>query len=263
MMNEFTLNRIKEIKQSGYDLNLNSLLNQTFQIYKKIFFFAFSAIIIYFLIQQLLTEFLDNWSGIGELNRKLLEKIKGKESNQIMKIFIGYSNELSKNPKLIPYLLLTAVISVIIYPLFVGIINVCYKSDTNEGASYSDIFYAYQGNRFFKFTGLFLIYNLLKYASIIFIIPYFYLGTACLIAAPFMIFGSASIWESIKFSCTVSNVKWFTIFTFFIIIFIFSFSSALIHVMLLPATLPFLFAGIYCLYKNIIGIEEISNNVVN
>lgn len=249
----------QSLKENKLKFSYKSLIYETLELYKENFFLIFFNFLLYYILSEWLKQLAKNYTEIYTIFEnfvKSLQSINRIEELQIVNF--NFFNNLISHPHFVPYLLLFFLIEFLLFPLLIGIYKICFQSDKNKKVEFKSIFIGYQGNNFFHFIGLSIIYTILKFLFLaLFFFPFILFFGFSMLAAPLMLFHKLSIKDSLKLSYKISRTHFFEVCFFLFLIGLFSISGLLLYFFGLYITIPIFYVGIYVLYKKLIGLENI------
>lgn len=254
--------RIEEIKKNGYKLDIGTVIEQTFENYKKI---ALISGLIYLIL--------------GIISVVVILAIIGtavgfKDFSEAM---TGFKPENISTTMLIYQLIGTILITIIVSPISAGMINICRMVDNNEEISIGNAFDYYK-NGYLKniFVSIFIVSLLTIGINFIFeffdfkIIGVFIsliISFFTFLTLPLVIFGNLDPIKAISSSIIVVSKN----IGILILILILGFIASIIGVFAccvgMLFTMPFINSTYYIIYKNAVGvdntteIDEIGTNI--
>ncbi|WP_226063682.1 beta-carotene 15,15'-monooxygenase [Kaistella polysaccharea] len=182
----------QDFKQSsGPERSAGSIISHAFDIYKGIFLYAIGALFIGFLISLLIQPI----SGFN--SQELLEEVQNSPET--------ISENMWSIPGMRTYYGLQGLVSLLLTPLYVGIIYIANKYNLNEKLDFSDLFIGFKQN-FVNIIVYALISGIiisLAFAMCVipgfFVIPFFMLGY------PILLFENASFSDALKKSFNIAK----------------------------------------------------------
>ncbi len=252
--------RIEILKEKGYDLSLNKIIEDSFNHWKKILFYGVFVITFSYLFSNVITLFVGNILGTQAIDAEFQEAILkiGKNNPQkMLSLFQEYIN----NPLIMKKILFSSISDLLLYPLTAGVVYCAYRIDKTGTASFKDLIKGFQGNQFLSLVGLVTILTFISLISIFFfLIPALYFIPVFILAGAFIIIDNVSLPKAIKYSFHVVNMRFGQIFSILVVSFLISKVLGIFMCFVgVVFTIPFSYAVVYSLYKNTIGTVEVSD----
>jgi len=222
--------------------------------WKKTIFFQIVFSILYFAIYIGLNFFLCNYYGIYD---QLLDFPY--ITNNIHILTERYIEILSSEAfgKVVIWMI---VVSAILFPLNIGLLNIYQKLDNLEKVSLIDLFAGYRGNGFFKYLGYYLfwggVYHFCKVNLILMII---WVITTSLVG-PLMFLKNVSVTKALQLNFKAVKLN---VWNFLLVFLLSVFGSYVGYVFIgigILLTFPFWNAVIYVFYKEVF-IKNLSDDV--
>lgn len=258
-----TLEKVQEIKNHGYHIDIGEVISQTFENYKKIALLAGGVILLLMIV------FVFAAAGIGGIFG-------------IAMSFTDFLTEYSVGHFSAAILLVNLAVSVIGYALIVapitaGIIQIAHDAETNRDINFSTAFSHYKTKHFknlflsaaiitFTTSGigtLIQLSNLYFFdavlTTVLAIISFFVsilIPIFTLLTIPFIIFGNLDAMSAIRASITTVSKRFWTIFLLMIVFIICSMLGIFALCIGIFFTLPIYFSCQYIIYRNAIPMEE-------
>ena len=182
----------QDFKQSnGPERSAGSIIAHAFDIYKGIFLYAIGALLLMFLISF------------------LIQPISGFRSEELLEEIQNSPETVSENMWSIPgirtYYGLSGLISLLLAPIYVGIIYIANKYNLNERLDFSDIFIGYKQN-FLNIVLYSLVSSIILAVSFamcfvpgLFVLPFLMLGY------PILLFENATFSDALKKSFNLAK----------------------------------------------------------
>ncbi|MGA9212938.1 beta-carotene 15,15'-monooxygenase [Kaistella sp.] len=180
---------------SGPEKSAGAIISHAFEIYKGIFLYAIAAII----ISSAVSFIVQPVSGFNSAD--MMEEIKSSGG--------GFPN-LWAIPRFGIYSGLSGLVSLILAPLYVGVIYIANKYNLQESISFSDLFIGFRQN-FLNIVLYSLISSILMviaammcFLPVFFVVPFFLLGY------PVLLFENASFSEALSKSFSIAKENYGT-----------------------------------------------------
>ncbi|MGM5631026.1 hypothetical protein O2K51_09000 [Apibacter raozihei] len=247
--------RVEKLKQQGYDLSLNKVLDDAFSAWKKILFMGIVYVLFSYLFSNLVSLFLSNILGTKDLDTEF--------SNSIMSLsqkpngfteMIPLFQEYMYNPLILSKAFISSFINLLIFPMGAGLIYCAYQADKTGTTSFKDLIRGFQGNKFINLLGLTIIVSVVTLLSaFLLFIPLLYIIPAFLLAGAFIIIDEVSLSKAIKNSIKIVNMNFGKVLLVSVVSFLISkvLGVAMCGIGLI-ITIPYSFAIVYSVYKNTI-----------
>jgi len=258
-----TLEKVQEIKEFGYHLDIGEVISQTFENYKKIALLSGGVILLLTIV------FVVAIAGIGGIfglalsfTDFLTEYSVGHFSAAILLVNLGVS--------VIGYALIVA-------PITAGIIQMAHNAETNQDFDFSTAFSHYKTRHFkdlflsaavitFTSSGigtLIQLSNLYFFdtvlTSVLAVLSFFIsilVPIFTLLTIPFIIFGKLDAMNAIKASITAVSKRFWIILLLMILFIICSMLGIFALCIGIFFTLPIYLSSQYIIYRNAIPMEE-------
>ena len=266
--------KINDMLGNGYSAQTNTVLNQTSDVLKGVFIYAFIAMIIYFVGSTILSFLVDLVVPFPEINEEELQDII--ESGDKDEITRFYTDLFSDNSIYIS-MFLNNIASVIFYPILYSIFVMSYKFDHFKKVTFEDIFVFYKNGKFVNLVLVTLVIQVLSYIGLMLcVLPGVVLYISFILAIPLVIFADANVKEALSYSLKLAFKDFGNFLLFGLILvgifFLFILFGILMCCVGLFITLPIfyivLFVMVYLLYKNTVGFpgdntetEEITKDI--
>lgn len=240
------------------DFTFSVAFNEAFELFKKTFGWGLLYSVIFFLLSYLGSEISNRLIfDTSSFQLKLHESLQGETDiyaivEEIKDFYLDLINETGFQLSII----VSVLISIILFPLSVGYLHMNYKTDTQGTSSFEDMLIGYKGGLFFKLMGLVVVYTIIKsIAMVLFFIPYIYFATAFSIAAPLMLYQNLGIGASLNKSMQLVNQKWWTTFLLLVVALLFSAAGFLLCCIGIVFTYAFIHVMVYVIYKNLTDLN--------
>lgn len=229
--------------QKTITLDFGSILDYSFNLFKKIWLQGFLMILITMIFGGLIAfvfvsiNLIPNPYDIGDF--------------QGLNFFNFYANSALRNfPQ-------TLVITPVLLGLMAGFYRICKQVDLMESQK-DDLFYFFKGPNFRKVMLLGLIYSLISsVAQALFLIPYIYVSIPLLYFSIIFAFNpELSEVEIVKLSFKLGTKKWFLTFGLIFITGIIAMLGLLACGIGVLFTMPLVYLPVYFIYRDYIGFED-------
>ncbi|MDF2551606.1 MAG: beta-carotene 15,15-monooxygenase [Chryseobacterium sp.] len=225
---------------SAPDRNTGSIISHAFEMYKGVILYAVVASIIYFIADFIIQSIsgFNYWSNFNDF-RDLDGDYKD----------YSYWNK----PGVSTYSSFSGVVSILISPLFVGLIYITNKFNTKVAVEFSDLFIGYRQN-----LGNILLYslitNIILWISIIMcIIPFFFVYPLFLIGYPILLFENSSAMDALSKTYNIAKENYGVFLGAAILGLIISAAGILLCCVGIIFTLPFITIVMYSTYCAYLG----------
>lgn len=245
--------RIQEINEKGYSIDLGTIIEKSFENYKKVVLKATVAILLLF---ALIMAIALTASGYLYSSGKFSEDMAGFDITSF------------GTPYIIGYIAVIALISGIMAPFTAGLLKMCYAAAHDEEVEVSFMFSYYSGPYFSRlfFSGILIsLLNACITTALEFtIVPFagtvlsLIVSLGTLLVIPLIIFGDLTIGDAIKNSVTIVLKGFFMILLIYIIAAIGAMIGFFAFCIGILFTMPFLYCVIYTLYEQIVGTDATS-----
>jgi len=222
--------------------------------WKRTIFFQIVFSLLYFAIYIGLDFFLCNYYGIFDQLLDLLSI-----TNDIH-IFTEKYIEILSSEAFGKVVIWMIIVSAILFPLNIGLLNIYRKLDNLEKISLIDLFFGYRGNEFFKYSGYYLfwggVYHLCKVNLILMII--WIIITS--LVGPLMFLNNISVTKALQLNFKAVKLN---IWNFLLVFLLSVFGSYIGYVFIgigILFTFPFWNAVLYVFYKEVF-IQNLSDDV--
>jgi hypothetical protein len=236
------MSEFNEFDQQGSvpERSTASIISHAFEMYKGVFLYALVTMIIYLIADFVLQSvtglnFYSNYSSFRDFD----------EDN--------YKNILVNRPGMSLYYSFSGLLSILLAPLYVGLIYIANKFNTKSPIEFSDLFIGYRQN-----LGNILLYslitNIILWVSVAMcVIPVFFVYPLFLLGYPILLFENANAMDAISktFNIAKENYSVF-IGTAFLGILI-SAAGIILCCVGIIFTLPFIYIAMYSIYCAYLG----------
>lgn len=244
-------NRLKEIRQNGYQIDLGNLINESFESYKKIALLSGLALLIVILTLLIVGIFgMSYFIDFENFSEETLKINFAKFTPSEIAMYFGG----------------VTLLTMILTPFTAGLIKVAYDVETKDEISFSTIFDCYREDYLkdlllsslvlslitssitvgFQIIHLDFIGTLLSYA----------VGILSCMTIPLIIFGKLTAFDAIANSIMVVSKQPVTIFLALVLAAIGSFIGFFGFCIGIFFTMPYLYCMYYTIYKNSVGFVE-------
>lgn len=254
------IEKIQQLKKSGYTLDFGKVVEETFTNYKKIALISGAVLLLLLFIFGGFVSILSiAFAGIGAYTKTLT----------------GYQTEEFSSTTLIVNLLITVIASALMAPLTAGLLKIAHLAETGKKFDFSTAFDHYKskytkdvivGTIIISFTSqaVTTIFNLLISYNTDLSIPFnfisitigLFISLLTYMMIPLVIFGDLNTAEAIQASVTVVLQKFWIIILLLIVFILCAFLGIFGFCLGILFTMPILYSLQYILYRNIIGMEE-------
>lgn len=247
--------RIFLLKKKKLKFSTKKLIFYSLYIYKKNFFSIFLIFLFYYTLNRWLIVLVQNYTSIYDsFDQFSISLQSAKNIQDFINMNLRFYRNLFYHPNFIFYCLLLLIIEISLFPLLIGIYQVCYNSVKNKKIKLQSFFIGYQGYNFFRFMSLVLLYVLLKILFLcLFLFPFILFFIFSIIAAPLMLFNKLSSWEALTISYQIIKHYFWEVFLFLILITLICISGFLLCFFGIFITIPIFYISIYVLYEKFIN----------
>ena len=265
-MNVNAENRIANLLNSGFKVQLNNVFGGLSHILKGIFGYAFLAIIIYSIASYIISLLVGIFFPVPDIDTSELEAIIESGNREDV---MEYYSETFSNPNFGISTFATNLISAFLYPIIYSIYVMAYKYDHMQKVSFDDIFIHYKNG---KFLNLFLITIIVQILTsigfLLCIVPGFILSSMWLLSVPLIIFADADIKEALEKSMKLA----FKDFGSFLLLFLSFIGIAIVCAIFgivlccvglfftMPLFYVLLMILLYSFYKEVVGFDGNEQN---
>lgn len=188
------MSNFNEFDQQGSVLNRDSgsIISHAFEIYKGIFLYAIVAVILYLVGDSLLQMVfgVNYWGNISDFN-----DLKDKYSD------INFWEQSNTSY----YSGITSLLSILLSPLYVGLIYIANKYNLKSNIEFTDLFIGYRQN-FLQIILYAFLTDIILIISVCFcVIPVFFVFPLLLLGYPILLFENASAIDAIKKSFAITK----------------------------------------------------------
>ena len=231
------MSQFKEFDEQGSvpERNTGSIISHAFEMYKGVFLYAFVTMIIYiiadFVIQSITgLNFYSNYSSFRDFDED------------------SYRSILVNRPGASLYYSFSGLLSILLSPLYVGLIYITNKFNTKNAIEFSDLFIGYRQN-----LGNILLYslitNIILWVSLAMcVIPAFFVYPLFLLGYPILLFENANAMDALSKTYNIAKDN-YSVFlgTAFLGILI-SASGIILCCVGIIFTAPFIYVAMYSIY---------------
>lgn len=236
------MSEFNEFDQQGSvpERNTGSIISHAFEMYKGVFLYALAAMIIYliadFVIQSITgLNFYSNYSSFKDFD----------EDN--------YRNILVDTPGSSLYYSFSGLLSILLSPLYVGLIYITNKFNTKASVEFSDLFIGYRQN-----LGNILLYslitNILLWVSVAMcVIPVLFVYPLFLLGYPILLFENANAMDAISKTYNIAKENYGVFLGTAFLGIIISAAGIILCCVGIIFTLPFIYIAMYSIYCAYLG----------
>jgi len=236
------MSEFNEFDQQGSvpERNTGSIISHAFEMYKGVFLYALVAMIIYliadFVIQSITgLNFYSNYSSFKDFD----------EDN--------YRNVLVDTPGSSLYYSFSGLLSILLSPLYVGLIYITNKFNTKASVEFSDLFIGYRQN-----LGNILLYslitNILLWVSVAMcVIPVLFVYPLFLLGYPILLFENANAMDAISKTYNIAKENYDVFLGTAFLGIIISAAGIILCCVGIIFTLPFIYIAMYSIYCAYLG----------
>lgn len=225
------------------------IISHAFDMYKGIFLYAILAMVIYFIVSM------------------IIQPLSGFDSNSFSEEIRSADGDFSSiNIWAIPgmkvYYGLSGIVSLLLSPLYVGIIYIANKYNNQERLQAADLFIGYRQN-FVQIVIYSLLAHVIMAISIVMcFLPLFFVIPFLLLGYPVLLFENASFTEAFSKSFKIAKENYAVFLGTSILGLLITISGILLCGIGIVATLPFYFVVMYSTYVAFCGKPRplIANN---
>lgn len=216
------------------------IISHAFEMYKGVFLYAILAMVIYFLVSMIIQPL----SGFD--SHSFSEEIRSADGD-------FSSLDIWAIPGMTMYYGLSGIVSLLLSPLYVGIIYLANKYNNQEHLQTSDLFIGYRQN----FVNI-LIYSLLAHvimamSIVLCFLPFFFVIPFLMLGYPVLLFENASFTDALSKSFRIAKDNYAVFLGASILGLLISISGILLCGVGIVATMPFYFAVMYSTYVAFCG----------
>lgn len=236
------MSEFNEFDQQGSAPNRDtgSVISHAFEMYKGVILYAVVAMIIYIIGDFIIQSFSGFNSYMSYSDFKDFEED-------------DYREILFNRPGMTLYYSFTGLLSILLSPLFVGLIYVTNKFNTKLPVEFSDLFIGYRQN-----LGNILLYSLITniilwISALMCVIPVFFVYPLFLLGYPILLFENASAMDAISKTYNIAKENYGVFLGTGILSALISISGVLLCCFGLIFTYPFIYIAMYSLYCAYLG----------
>ena len=234
------MNTFQEFSDGQQRKSWSAIISHAFEMYKGIFLYALLAMVLY---------------TVASL---IIQPISGFNSNEFATEMRDAEGDFSSIdiwsiPGFTFYYSLSAFVSLIIIPLFVGVIYLANKYDRKEPLSAGDLFIGYKQN-FFNIVLYGLISSIISVlAMMMCFLPFFLVLPLLMLGYPILLFENASFAEAISKSFRIAKENYGVFLPASLLGILISLAGLLVCGVGIFATLPFYLVVMYSVYAAYCG----------
>lgn len=272
---KLTIERLEHIKNNGFSLDFGEVFNEAFENYKKTALIVGVIMLLFMIIFGILGfGFVGVLAGVGSYT-EFLTNLKPSPNTSTTMLIIGFFSKIT--------------VAGCIAPLTAGILKINYNASINEEVSIGTAFEFYQSKSFknlfiaavFIATFLYAVELAANFiwmkdltninseniyamagstmlATVFNIIAIIFVTISTVLVIPLIIFGNLSPIDAIKNSFLLIFKKFWIVFALLFVAVILSFIGFIAICIGVLFTIPFYYSTVFAIYKNSVGIENIS-----
>ncbi|ESU24742.1 hypothetical protein FEDK69T_02940 [Flavobacterium enshiense DK69] len=244
-------NRLKEIKQNGYQIDLGDLINESFESYKKIALLSGLALLIVILSLLIVSVFgLSYFFDLENLSEETLKMDFSTFTPEQIALYVGG----------------VSLLAIILTPFTAGLIKVAHDVETQDEISFSTIFDCYKADYLKDLLISSLVISLITstitisfqliHLDIVGSLLSYLIGFFTCLTVPLIIFGRLSAMNAIANSIMVVSKQPLIIFLAILLATIGSFIGLFAFCIGLFFTMPYLYCMYYAIYNRSVGFEK-------
>lgn len=217
------------------------IISHAFDTYKGVVLYAIAAMVLY-MIASFVIQSVSGFNTQG-----MLEEMQSNPGARLDYLAI---------PGIKTYYGLSGLLGLLLSPLFVGLVYISHKANTNQAISFSDLFYAYKNN----FVNI-LIYGLISNIIItigfaLCVLPGLLILPLFLIGYPVILFENASATEALSKSFNIAKENYGTFIGVALLAFLIGIAGIVLCGIGLIATVPFYLTAAYSAYIAFAGLPK-------
>ncbi|QDP85417.1 beta-carotene 15,15'-monooxygenase [Chryseobacterium sp. SNU WT5] len=223
---------------TGPEKSTGAIISHAFEMYKGVFMYAVAAVILAVVISFVVSLIIQPISGVN--SNDMLEELKSSPET--------FSTNMWSIPGIRTYYGLSGLVSLLLTPIYVGIIYMANKYNLKEPMSFSDLFIGFRQN----FVNI-IIYTLISsiilgIAFTLCVIPGFFVLPFFMLGYPILLFENASFSEAISKSFSIAKNNYGTFLGASLLGFLISIAGIFLCGIGLVFTMLFLMIVMYSLY---------------
>lgn len=236
------MSEFNEFDQQGSvpEKNTGSIISHAFEMYKGIFLYALVAMIIYiiadFIVQSITgLNFYSNYSSFRDFD----------EDN--------YRSVLFNRPGMSLYYSFSGLLSILLSPLYVGLIYIANKFNTKASIEFADLFIGYRQN-----LGNILLYSLISniiiwISAMLCLLPVFFVFPLFLLGYPILLFENANAMDAISKTFNIAKENYSVFLGTGILGVLITISGLVLCCVGIIFTAPFIYIAMYSIYCAYLG----------
>lgn len=238
------MSEFNEFDQQGSapERNTSSIISHAFEMYKGVFLYALVMMIIYFIADFLIQSItgFGSWSNYSDFR-----DFEDFEDN--------YRSILIHKPGMSLYYSFSGLLSILVSPLYVGLIYIANKFNTKVPIEFSDLFIGYRQN-----LGNILLYslitNIILWVSLAMcVIPVFFVYPLFLLGYPILLFENANAMDAISKTYNIAKENYSVFIGTAFLGIIISVAGIILCCVGIIFTLPFIYIAMYSIYCAYLG----------
>lgn len=220
--------------------NTGSIISHAFEMYKGLIGYAILTMILYVVASSLIQAF----SGIDQ--QAVLDHVKSSEGT------VDYT-EIWKIEGMKEYYGLSALLSFLLGPLWVGLVYMAHKVNNNLKLNFSDLFIGYRQNFLNILIYSFISSIIIGISFMLCVLPALFVAPMLLIGYPVLLFENANAIEALKKTFSVAKENYGTFLGAGLLGALISMSGLLLCFIGVFITAPFIYAVMYSAYVAFVG----------
>lgn len=238
-----------EPKPSTPPISTSEIISHAFENYKNTILYSILAVVIIFILNSIISSFIGGITGFNQVYEEFVkDMMSGKKFNY---------NEFPHNNM---YTLLSFLSSVILMPMYAGVLYIIHKANVQQDIQFSDLFIGYQQN-----TLQIMLYGAISMVLIVIglmmcILPGIIVAALLSLGLPILFFENKTAMEALQKSFQVSKPHFMTLLATGIVAFLISASGILLCFIGVILTAMFSLSATYSAYCAICGTpRQITN----
>ena len=217
-----------------------SIISHAFEMYKGFIGYAILAMIIYAVASSLIQTF----SGVDQ--QAVLDQVKSSDGS------VDYT-EIWKIEGMKEYYGLSALLSFLLGPLFVGMVYMAHKVNNKLKLNFSDLFIGYRQNFLNILIYSFISSVIIGISFMLCFLPALFIGPMLLIGYPVLLFENANAMDALKKTFTVAKENYGVFLATGLLGTLISMSGFLLCIIGVLITAPFIYSVMYSTYIAFVG----------
>lgn len=233
--NEFTPSPAPE-KSTG------SVISHAWENYKTVVLFGIVLMVITAVASSLLGSLLQFALGISDDPELMNEAIRTKNYELLL-----------DSPAFISKSSLSFITNLLLLPMYAGFIYMVHKANSQQEATFSDLFIGYKQNTAQIILYGFLSQILISIGLLFCVIPGILLASVLFIGLPIVFFENKTAVQALQKSFEIGKANWGTLLGITIVAYLIGISGVLLCCIGILASLPFIYAAMYSAYCAYVG----------